>query len=233
MWEASDTSILAPCQVIVVFDADMKPKKNFFCKARAPGAGWRGDSLPLPVGTGGTMHVVVPCTRGHACCTLQGLTLTLLERDTRTHTHPPPQILEVMTDDSVALCLSPQAFSNVNKPVDIYNNSNAQVGQPGRNVRTWPTGRGSHSATNTRAACCMAFELPPDPQPCRPQFWEYILPGCDAWGYIACTGTNFCLRARALGCVGWFPEYCITEDYALSMELRAAGFKVGGAGSGV
>lgn len=29
------------------------------------------------------------------------------------------------------------------------------------------------------------------------------------------------------GSVGWFPEYCITEDYALSMELRAAGFKVG------
>ncbi len=20
------------------------------------------------------------------------------------------------------------------------------------------------------------------------QFWEYVLPGCDAWGYIACTG---------------------------------------------
>jgi cellulose synthase/poly-beta-1,6-N-acetylglucosamine synthase-like glycosyltransferase len=25
--------------------------------------------------------------------------------------------------------------------------------------------------------------------------------------------------------VGWFPEYTITEDYALSMELKAAGFK--------
>jgi hypothetical protein len=25
--------------------------------------------------------------------------------------------------------------------------------------------------------------------------------------------------------VGWFPTYCITEDYALSMELKAAGFK--------
>lgn len=30
------------------------------------------------------------------------------------------------------------------------------------------------------------------------QFWEYVLPGCDALGYIACTGTNFCLRARSL-----------------------------------
>jgi cellulose synthase/poly-beta-1,6-N-acetylglucosamine synthase-like glycosyltransferase len=25
--------------------------------------------------------------------------------------------------------------------------------------------------------------------------------------------------------VGWFPLYTITEDYALSMELKAAGFK--------
>jgi cellulose synthase/poly-beta-1,6-N-acetylglucosamine synthase-like glycosyltransferase len=38
-------------------------------------------------------------------------------------------------------------------------------------------------------------------------------------------GTNFCLRARSLAAVGWFPEYTITEDYALSMELKSAGFK--------
>ena len=56
------------------------------------------------------------------------------------------------------------------------------------------------------------------------QFWEYVLPGCDAWGYIACTGTNFCIRAQALGRCGWFPEYTITEDYALSMELKKQGF---------
>jgi cellulose synthase/poly-beta-1,6-N-acetylglucosamine synthase-like glycosyltransferase len=41
--------------------------------------------------------------------------------------------------------------------------------------------------------------------------------------YLA--GTNFCLRARSLAAVGWFPEYTITEDYALSMELKSAGFK--------
>ena len=33
-----------------------------------------------------------------------------------------------MCDDTVALCLSPQAFSNVNPATDIYNNSNQQVG---------------------------------------------------------------------------------------------------------
>jgi hypothetical protein len=37
-----------------------------------------------------------------------------------------PQILEVMLDDSVALCLSPQAFSNVNPATDIFNNTNQQ-----------------------------------------------------------------------------------------------------------
>jgi len=25
--------------------------------------------------------------------------------------------------------------------------------------------------------------------------------------------------------VGWFPEYTITEDYALSMELKLAGYR--------
>jgi hypothetical protein len=34
------------------------------------------------------------------------------------------QILEVMCDDGIALCLSPQGFSNVNPATDIYNNAN-------------------------------------------------------------------------------------------------------------
>lgn len=67
----------------------------------------------------------------------------------------PPQVLEAMWDDSCSLVLTPQAFSNINPKVDIFNNINQQ-------------------------------------------FWEYVLPGCDALGYIACTGTNFCLRARSL-----------------------------------
>lgn len=64
-------------------------------------------------------------------------------------------------------------------------------------------------------------QLPPPPPPPPPA----VLPGCDALGYVACTGTNFCIRARALATVGWFPEYTITEDYALSMELKMAGLK--------
>ena len=39
------------------------------------------------------------------------------------------------------------------------------------------------------------------------------------------TGTNFAIRAAALQTVKWFPEYTITEDYALGFELKANGFK--------
>jgi cellulose synthase/poly-beta-1,6-N-acetylglucosamine synthase-like glycosyltransferase len=92
------------------------------------------------------------------------------------------RVLEVMWDDSVGLCLTPQKFRNVEPNADIFNNINQQ-------------------------------------------FWQYVLPGCDAWGYVACTGTNFCIRAKELARVGWFPEYTITEDYALSMELKMAGVR--------
>lgn len=38
------------------------------------------------------------------------------------------QVLEVMWDDDVALCLTPQAFSNIHPTADIWNNINLQVG---------------------------------------------------------------------------------------------------------
>jgi hypothetical protein len=37
------------------------------------------------------------------------------------------------------------------------------------------------------------------------------LAGTDALGYIACTGTNFCLRCFPLADCGWFPTFTITE----------------------
>ncbi|KAL6758967.1 hypothetical protein V8C86DRAFT_3133901, partial [Haematococcus lacustris] len=95
---------------------------------------------------------------------------------------PQRVIMEVMLDDNIALCLTPQAFHNIDPDTDLFNSINVQ-------------------------------------------FWEYWLPGAFAWGYIACTGTNFCIRARALSHCGWFPEYTITEDYALGMELKSRGYK--------
>ena len=55
-------------------------------------------------------------------------------------------------------------------------------------------------------------------------FWEYAQPGYDALGFISCTGTNFLIRARAFKDAGWSPEYTLTEDFALGMELKKLGW---------
>lgn len=36
------------------------------------------------------------------------------------------KLLEVMTNDDISLCLSPQGFSNVDPATDIFNNTNQQ-----------------------------------------------------------------------------------------------------------
>lgn len=51
-------------------------------------------------------------------------------------------------------------------------------------------------------------------------FWDYTQPGYDALGLISCTGTNFLLRAAAFKDAGWFPEWTLTEDFALGIELK-------------
>jgi cellulose synthase/poly-beta-1,6-N-acetylglucosamine synthase-like glycosyltransferase len=51
-------------------------------------------------------------------------------------------------------------------------------------------------------------------------FWDYTQPGYDALGLISCTGTNFLLRANAFKDAGWFPEWTLTEDFALGIELK-------------
>lgn len=54
--------------------------------------------------------------------------------------------------------------------------------------------------------------------------WEYMLPAMDGWGCLSCTGTNFVIRAEAMVGAGYFPEYTVTEDYALSLELGRHGY---------
>ena len=51
-------------------------------------------------------------------------------------------------------------------------------------------------------------------------FWDYTQPGYDALGLISCTGTNFLIRARAFQDCGWFPDWTLTEDFALGIELK-------------
>ena len=43
-----------------------------------------------------------------------------------------------------------------------------------------------------------------------------LLPIC----CIHCAGTNFLIRAAAFKEAGWSPEYTLTEDFALGMELK-------------
>ena len=52
------------------------------------------------------------------------------------------------------------------------------------------------------------------------QFWEYAQTGYDAYGFISCTGTNFLVRSAAFREAGWSPEYTLTEDFALGMEMK-------------
>lgn len=124
------------------------------------------------------------------------------------------KILRVLEDNNLDLVLSPQYFTNILPFADAFNHLN-------------------------------------------PQFWEYILPGLQPLGYVACTGTNMGLRLSMLhrhspvtgvlaseGAVGGFakgqsdesaryenamhgpfPTYSVTEDYALSLELRKAQVK--------
>lgn len=56
-------------------------------------------------------------------------------------------------------------------------------------------------------------------------FWDYTQRGYDALGLISCTGTNFLLRARAFSEAGWFPEWTLTEDFALGIELKRRGWQ--------
>lgn len=51
-------------------------------------------------------------------------------------------------------------------------------------------------------------------------FWHYVQPGYDALGLISCTGTNFLVRAKAFQHAGWFPEWTLTEDFAMGIELK-------------
>jgi hypothetical protein len=69
------------------------------------------------------------------------------------------KILEVMVDDDVSLCLTPQGFNNVDAQSDIFNNLNLS-------------------------------------------FWEYMLPGTDALGYIA-----WCAASSSPPC----PAHCVVS----------------------
>ena len=57
---------------------------------------------------------------------------------------------------------------------------------------------------------------------CSCKFWltcQWLNIGC------AMPGTNFLIRSNAFEECGWSPEYTLTEDYALGMELTKRKWK--------
>ena len=44
--------------------------------------------------------------------------------------------------------------------------------------------------------------------------------------YALAAGTNFLIRSKAFQECGWSPEYTLTEDFALGMELKMRHWQV-------
>ena len=56
-------------------------------------------------------------------------------------------------------------------------------------------------------------------------FMRAAQPGRDSMGAIICHGTSFILRRKALEDIGNFPGETLSEDWATSIKLQAAGYK--------
>ena len=56
-------------------------------------------------------------------------------------------------------------------------------------------------------------------------FMRAAQPGRDSMGAIICHGTSFILRRTALEDIGNFPGETLSEDWATSIKLQAAGYK--------
>jgi cellulose synthase (UDP-forming) len=57
------------------------------------------------------------------------------------------------------------------------------------------------------------------------QHFDTVLPSRDAWGSAYCCGTSCVVRYDALRRVGGFPVESVTEDYLLTLKLRAAQYR--------
>ena len=57
-------------------------------------------------------------------------------------------------------------------------------------------------------------------------FFRTIQPGRDAANAVICHGSCFVVRRSAVEAIGGIPTETITEDWATSIRLQAAGFKI-------
>jgi cellulose synthase (UDP-forming) len=56
-------------------------------------------------------------------------------------------------------------------------------------------------------------------------FFDIVMSSKDAWGGAFCCGTSSVIRFDALQSIGGFPTDSVTEDYLVSLRLKAKGFK--------
>jgi cellulose synthase (UDP-forming) len=56
-------------------------------------------------------------------------------------------------------------------------------------------------------------------------FFDVVMASKDAWGVAFCCGTSSVLRFSALTEIGGFPTESVTEDYHVTLRLRAAGYQ--------
>ena len=56
-------------------------------------------------------------------------------------------------------------------------------------------------------------------------FFDVVMASKDAWGAAFCCGTSSVIRFRELQKIGGFPTESVTEDYLVTLKMKAAGFR--------
>jgi len=56
-------------------------------------------------------------------------------------------------------------------------------------------------------------------------FFDVVMSSKDAWGAAFCCGTSSVIRFRALMSIGGFPTESVTEDYLVTLKMKAAGYR--------
>ena len=56
-------------------------------------------------------------------------------------------------------------------------------------------------------------------------FFDVVMSSKDAWGAAFCCGTSSVIRFKELTSIGGFPTDSVTEDYLVTLKMKAAGFR--------
>ncbi len=56
-------------------------------------------------------------------------------------------------------------------------------------------------------------------------FFDVVMASKDAWGVAFCCGTSSVIRFSVLQNIGGFPTWSVTEDYLLTLRMRAEGYR--------